>query len=93
MLVFKASQIVSITPVESRDYDMTAKGGPKGVSHSATITAIGASGRVAVIKVKGKSPAEASAKLAALKLVQGKPAEFEVISADSNGGVDQMTAK
>jgi hypothetical protein len=95
MLVFKAQQIVSITAVESNPYDFSDDSGKqvKGVSHAASVTAIGTKGVLAVIKVKGKTPEEAALKLKEMALQQGKPAEIPFrVMGKTVGAVVQLVA-
>jgi len=95
MLYLKAAQIVSITPVETKAYDFVDDDGDRraGTTIQSLITAMTADGRVAIISVRAKSEAEVKAKVAAMKLTNGQPAEIRVeANAKMLGGVMQLRA-
>lgn len=91
MLTFKASQIISITPVENKPYDFKDDAGQQrsGTTISSTITAVNAAGLVALIKVKGKTEDQVKQKIAKYKI--GAAAEIEIVPS-LKGGVAQLVA-
>ena len=92
MLVFKAKNILAISGAAEKPYDFEKDGKQvKGTSIKGTVTAVGVDDRIAVITVKGKSVALAQAKIDALKLKVGQPAEI-VIEPALAGGVAQLRA-
>lgn len=92
MLVYKAAQVVSASPIEKRDYSFKGNSGDTiaGTSIASRVTVIGQDGQVAVIKVKGKTEDDVKAKLA--KLTPGKPAEIVIRPDNQESGVAVLTA-
>jgi len=94
MLHIKLNQVVAIEPALEKAYDFTDSEGKnrKGVAIAATVTGLMTNGKVALVKVKGKSLAEVESKLKVLALVLGKPADIQIASAVTTGGVTTANA-
>jgi Zn-dependent metalloprotease len=94
MLVFKAKNVLAITPVTETPYDFEDRDTHKqvkGVSIKGTVTCVGMNDQVAVITVKGKTRELAQAKLDLMKLKVGAPAEIQLDPVVA-GGVAQLRA-
>ncbi len=80
MLVYKASQVVSIAPpVIGKSWEMADEKTGKmrsGISNYAEMTVLSVTGAVAVIRFKGKDEAHVKERVKGFAL--GKPAEIEV---------------
>lgn len=94
MLVFKTKNVLAITPVMETPYDFQDKvtgKQVKGVKIAGSVTCVGMNDQIAVITVKGKSKELAQAKLDAMKLKVGQPAEIAIDPVVA-GGVAQLRA-
>lgn len=93
MLVYKAAQVVASQPYHERPYKFKNDAGEmvEGVSKYSDVTVLGTGGAVAVIRFKGKTPEEVTAKVA--KLTIGKAAEIPILGMeDSARGVMVLNA-
>jgi len=92
MLVYKAQQVVSCSAIVSNDYDFKDEKGEqrKGTSIFSDCTCIGVDGKVAVIRLKGKTEDDVKKKIASL--TAGKPAEIPIKPDDQTRGVAILTA-
>lgn len=73
MLVYKAAQVVACVKEDPKPWEMN---GRKGVSHTAKLAVVSASGDVASIKLKSDSAEKLTEKVA--KFTIGKPADIAI---------------